>query len=170
MLTKVRLLRLYSGRSKGVNVATLTVLLLAVAAAKAPAQATLRGSQLSCDDPRLVRLFTPAAPQLGRYEVCSSTEPLDALAPPEWPRRRELALDAFGSAGTYDRWAVRRLYGSRTALVARGAVTDADEFVSTTMISPYPDPALERLLPGTLVIRFIVHEGARSGPASGVDR
>jgi hypothetical protein len=170
VLTKVRLPRLYSGRSKGVNVATLSVLLLAVAAAKPRAQATLRESVLSCDDPRLVRLFTPTAPQLGRYEVCSSTEPLEALAPPQWPRRRELALDAFGSAGTYDRWAVRRLYGSGTALVARGAVTNADEFVSMTLISPYPDPTLERLLPGTLVIRFIVYEGARTGRGGRVDR
>jgi hypothetical protein len=169
VLTKLRLPRLYSARSKGVNVATLATLLFALVAADTPGQAPLR-SQLTCEDTRLARLFTPIVPQLGRYEVCTSTQPLDALAPPDWPRRRELPLDAFGSAGTYDRWAVRRLYGSATALVARGSVRHSDEFASITMISPHPDPALERLLPGTLVIRFIVHEGARNGLAGQVAR
>jgi hypothetical protein len=134
------------------------------------AQAALPEARLVCDNQPLIRMFTPVHPQLGRYEVCTTAEPLDLLAPREWSRRRELPLDAFGSAGTYDRWAVRRLYGSTTATVARGWARRGGEFMSIMMISPYPDPALEQLLSGTLIIRFIVSEGERSGAAGPVDR
>jgi hypothetical protein len=65
-------------------------------------------------------------------------------------------LDAFGSGGAYDRSAVSRLYGGRLASVARGWFRDGERFESVTFVSPYPDATLSRLLPGTLIIRFII--------------
>jgi hypothetical protein len=106
-----------------VMIYALPLILLAAAAGGAP---------VSCD-PVLAAMFTPVRPHVGRYEVCTASEPLgeasDALE----------ALDAFGAAGTYDRARLARLYGTR--------------------ISPYPDATLSRLLPGTLEIRFILSSG-----------
>jgi hypothetical protein len=66
------------------------------------------------------------------------------------------ALDAFGSAGSYDRFAVARLYGGTRANVAHGWREDDGRFESVTLISPYPDASLSRLLPGTMVIRLSI--------------
>ncbi|HKB12199.1 MAG TPA: hypothetical protein VKD69_16170, partial [Vicinamibacterales bacterium] len=75
----------------------LTLILLAAAGAVDAPQAC---------DPVYAALFTPIRPHFGRYEVCTSPDPLDeagteALEP----------LDAFGSAGAYDRAKLARLYG-----------------------------------------------------------
>ncbi len=66
------------------------------------------------------------------------------------------ALDALGMAGTYDRSQLARLYGGARARVVRGWRQDGDRFISTTLISPYPDAALSHLNRGTMEIRFIV--------------
>ena len=105
----------------------------------------------SCD-PRLVALFTPPQPRLGRYEVCASDAPLQGV---NGGRIEALeALDAFGTAGTYDRPALSRLYGGTRVLVARGWTRTGNRFESITRVSPYPDASLTRLLPGTLEIRW----------------
>jgi hypothetical protein len=109
----------------------------------------------SCD-PRFATLFTPAHPQLGRYEVCTSTRPLDALVRNGWPIEPTAPTDAFGAAGAYDRAALARLYGGRRPLVARGWIQGNGTFESVTLVSPYPDPSLTHLEPGTLIIRFII--------------
>jgi hypothetical protein len=112
-------------------------------------------------DPVLARLFTPAAPLVGRYEVCTSAASLDdelarstgagvAYAPAELVD----ALDAFGLAGSYDRSRMARLFRGARPRVARGYRDDGDRFESVTLISPYPDAALSSLRPGTLRIRF----------------
>jgi hypothetical protein len=45
------------------------------------------------------------------------------------------------------------VYGARRARVARGPrVVDGRVVESWTLISPYPDPGLQRLEPGTLLI------------------
>jgi hypothetical protein len=111
--------------------------------------AALRPAALECvPAPPLAALFTPPRPELGRYEACTSDAQLegdaDALE----------ALDAFGSAGPYDRAAVQRLYGGTRVRVQRTWTATADEFVSTTRLSPYPDAALTRLQSGTLEIRW----------------
>jgi hypothetical protein len=104
-------------------------------------------------DPALAALFTPARPEVGRYEVCTSAAPLegdvDSLEP----------LDAFGAAGSYDRAALQRLYGGTRVRVQRSWTATADEFVSTTRLSPYPDASLTHLQPGTMEIRFILTRG-----------
>jgi hypothetical protein len=112
-------------------------------------------------DPSLTALFTPPRPELGRYEVCTtsesieqalaegkSAEPRDAIEPLE-------ALDAFGTAGTYDRAALARLYRGTRVRVARRWQQRDNQFVSETLLSPYPDPTLTKLNPGTMVIRWI---------------
>jgi len=102
-------------------------------------------------DPALTALFTPLRPQLGRYEVCTSDTPLDAEAESLEP------LDAFGAAGAFDRARLARLYGSVRVRVARSWRRTADGgFESITRLSPYPDAALTRLLPGTMEIRWVL--------------
>jgi hypothetical protein len=120
-------------------------------------------------DPLLAALFTPPRPQLGRYEVCTTSEPIEAASAADRtagpPVRIEAleALDAFGAAGPYNRAALARLYGGTRVWVARRWRQRGAEFVSETLLSPYPDAALTHLNPGTMVIRFTVdrevHEG-----------
>jgi hypothetical protein len=104
----------------------------------------------TCGDPALLALFTPARPLLGRYEVCTTDTPLvgeaEALEP----------LDAFGQAGSYDRARLQRLYGGTRVRVVRSWRVEGETIISTTRLSPYPDPTLSRLMPGTLEIRFSI--------------
>jgi hypothetical protein len=111
---------------------------------------------LSCD-PALTALFTPPRPGLGRYEVCTTTNPLVEVAaagPRFGPIEVLEPFDAFGAAGPYDRAALARLYAGTRVRVARGWMADVDRFESVTLLSPYPDATLTRLLPGTMVIRW----------------
>ena len=111
-------------------------------------------------DPALAALFTPRQPQLGRYEVCTTSDPLEvtagALAKADWKLETMAPLDAFGAAGSYDKSALARLYGGRRASVAHGWIQENGHFESLTLISPYPDGSLSRLIPGTLIIRLII--------------
>jgi len=99
-------------------------------------------------DPALTALFTPVRPQLGRFEVCTTDDPLEGDAEALEP------LDAFGAAGPYDRAALQRLYGGTRVRVQRSWSATVDAFVSTTRLSPYPNAALTQLLGGTLEIRW----------------
>src|SRR5919198_551780 len=78
-------------------------------------------------DPSLVPLFTPPRPEMGQYEVCTRPEPLEkviAQAGAEGAHFGEIEalepLEAFGSAGAYNRFAVARLYGGTRVRVAHG--------------------------------------------------
>ena len=104
-------------------------------------------------DPALTALFTPLRPELGRYEVCTTDEPLEGDA------EAVEALDAFGAAGSYDRAKLQRLYGGTRVRVARTWTANATEFVSTTRLSPYPDATLTHLHAGTMEIRFVIRRG-----------
>ena len=107
-------------------------------------------------------LFTPSHVPKGRYRTWVSDRPLDELlnglrtedAPPgAWRPEGVAPADAFGRSGRYDRWKVARLYRATLARVARGPHMDRGELAETwTLISPYPDPSLQRLHPGTLLI------------------
>lgn len=129
----------------------------------------LLGPPKTCD-PALERLFTPARARYGRYEVCTTPESLEKtasglagahLAEPE----RLEALDVFGASGSYDRAALARLYGGQRATVVRAWRDVENAFESLTLISPYPDPSLTRLDPGTMIVRWILPSG-RAASAS----
>jgi hypothetical protein len=114
---------------------------------------------LACD-PLLTALFTPARPNMGHYQICTTAEPVEVLAaqradgPHYGPSELVEPLDAFGAAGTYDRAALARLYAGKRVRVARGWVEYPDRFESVTLLSPYPDATLSRLLPGTMVVTW----------------
>jgi hypothetical protein len=109
-------------------------------------------------DPALAALWTPAHPQLGRYEVCTSPRALAEIADAGWKVEATPPLDAFGDAGSFSRAAVARLYGGIWPSVARGWIEENGRFVSITLVSPYPDRNLGALEPGTLIIRYFVFE------------
>jgi len=154
--------------------ATYVSMILAVAGAIQAAPAPAAALAATCDA-ALTALFTPPKPVLGRYEVCTTSAPFDevlAAGGAHYAAVEALApLDAFGAAGPYDRSLVARLYGGVRAKVVHGWSQTGDRFVSTTLISPYPDPTLTRLLPGTMEIRWtssapVVHEWARVSSAN----
>ena len=109
----------------------------------------------SCD-PALARLFAPAHPRLGRYQVCVTSAALETLVDADWSIEGASPLDAFGSAGAYDRSRLLRLYAGHRARVAHGWRQTGGEFESLTLVSPYPDVTLMHLAPGTLIIRHIL--------------
>jgi hypothetical protein len=120
-------------------------------------------------DPALTALFTPLRPAVGRYDVCTTDQPLERVTTdtaeepggPGAPGRPHYApselldpLDAFGAAGSYSRAALARLYNGQRVRVARGWVDRDGRFESITLLSPYPDATLTKLVPGTMVIRW----------------
>ena len=128
-------------------------------AGAAPATGTWRAA------PAYLALFTQAATHPDAYETYTSLQSIEAvlrelaadtslLRPPgAWTAQRTAALDAFGRNGTYNRWTLARLYGATRAGVARGPRGSSTRVTeSWTLISPYPDPSLSRLEPGTLLI------------------
>ncbi|MGE5358927.1 MAG: hypothetical protein ACM3NQ_07885 [Bacteroidales bacterium] len=135
-------------------------------------------------DSTLTRTFTPRAAPAGSYRVYVSSSPLPKVAEqlrgsspdrtsPGWDVQEMDPLDAFGNAGPYDQTSVARLYVGRRARVARGPlVQDGRVTASIWLISPYPDPSLSRLEPGTLIIEFRVPGPTKSevrSPKSEVD-
>jgi hypothetical protein len=112
-------------------------------------------------DPTLTRLFSPAAPILGRYEVCTTAAPI-----PEDRGEALEALDAFGTGGTYRRSALARVYGGRRVRVERGWTRTAQQFQSVTRLSPYPNASLSRLKSGTMEIRFTLAPAAAGASRS----
>jgi hypothetical protein len=121
--------------------------------------AYLLAAALVCD-PALTTLFTPARPALGRYEVCTTTDSLEEVAANPGgthfsPSELLDPVDGFGGAGPYNRAALVRLFGGKRVRVAHGWAQFGDQFESITLLSPYPDAAFTRLLPGTMVIRWI---------------
>jgi hypothetical protein len=127
--------------------------------------AYLLAALLGCEPaPRLAAAFTPRRPLVGRYDVCTTGEPIAAVVSTLAGVTIETVepFDAFGGAGPYDRFAVARLYLGVRPHVAHSWIPHDTELESDTFISPYPDPTFTRLLPGTLVIRFFVpHDLAR---------
>jgi hypothetical protein len=138
---------------KAVRVLWATGAALAVLSAAAGTQDD-RQLRSSCDAVWRA-LFTPPHPVLGRYEACVDARPISDLAGTEWTIETANTLDAFGRAGLYDRSALARLYGGLRPTVARRWSQTPDAFESLTLIFPSPDAALTRLVPSTLVIRWI---------------
>ena len=120
-------------------------------------------------DPLLGALFTPPRSELGRYEVCTTSADLEAVAAEAATGGQEVpiepleALDAFGAAGPYNRAALARLYGGTRVRVVRRWHQRGNQFTSETLLSPYPDATLTRLNSGTMVIRFTLDREPREG-------
>ena len=140
----------------------LTALLVLLALGRAASPPAGEGWRAA---PEYLPLVAPARPRGAAYTAYVSPHGLDAVleqlrdssvllrSPGAWEPRALLPADAFGQTGRYDRWKMARLYGSRRPRVARGpAVGDAGGGESWTLVSPYPDPTLQRLEPGTLLI------------------
>jgi hypothetical protein len=110
-------------------------------------------------DPYLAALFVPARSHLGRYEVCTTAASPAASFSQGFstgdPERLE-ALEAFGTAGSYDRARLAQLYGGRRIEVVRGWRAREGRFESMTALSPYPDPSFSRINPGTLLVRWTI--------------
>jgi hypothetical protein len=116
-------------------------------------------------DPVLTRLFTPAHPTEGHYEVCTVSESIEALAgpgarsAPDWPPFSPTealeSLEAFG-AGSYHRSALARLFGGTRVRVARGWIDRPDRFEAFTLLSPYADATLTHLRAGTMIIHLVI--------------
>jgi hypothetical protein len=109
---------------------------------------------MACDT-AAARAFAPPHPQLGRFEVCTTPDALEKVNTLGWPVDQVVPLDAFGTGGLYNRAGLSRLYGGRRVRVARGWTLVGSMFESLTLISPYPDPRLTELHPGTLIIRWV---------------
>ena len=116
--------------------------------------------------PSHARIFAPPA-HAERYRAFISRRPLDELlaglaalpseAPPgAWDAETLPPLDAFGTSGSYDRFALVRLYTGRPVRVARGPRASQSGLETWTLISPYPDARLAALEPGTLLLVFDV--------------
>lgn len=140
----------------------------AIACLIAPTAAQRPAPPPGANAPAYVDLFA-ARPFASAYRAYVSPLPLETVlrtldadatavrTPGAWEPRREGPLDAFGRSGSYNRSRLARLYGSGTVSVARGARATSGRITeSWTLVSPYPDPSLERLEPGTLVLILTV--------------
>ena len=127
--------------------------------------AAAQGAPLWRDAPEYIARFAPVGPRAAAFRMYESADDLDTVlrqlagdptllrSPGAWEVRALAPTDAFGLAGPYDRAKVTRLYGSERARVARGArVQEGRVTEAWTLISPYPDAALQRLVRGTLLV------------------
>jgi hypothetical protein len=116
-------------------------------------------------DVALARQFTPLHAPPGMYDVFVADEPLDRMlmrferlaggagVEGAWVAAPVDIWEAFGTVGLYNRARLAQLYGARRPHVARGPVIRSGVTVATvTLISPHPDAALTRLVPGTMVV------------------
>ena len=141
---------------------------IATAQSECPPLAYAGSHAFSCRfDATLTRMFTPRAVPSGTYRVYVTDARIEqavagfrAVASSShvegaWVAHVMDPLDAYGDSGLYDRAKVARLYVGVRAQVARGPVVDHGRTVaSITLVSPYPNVALTRLQPGTLIIEF----------------
>ncbi len=103
----------------------------------------------------------------GTYVVYTSSEPIETLtaklsaldptpAPGAWKPSRPEAHVAFGQEGRYDRARLARLFNGTRVSVVRGSLVEDGKRVAYTLVSPFPDATLSRIVEGTMVIEFRV--------------
>ena len=123
--------------------------------------------RLGTPDEALTRLFTPLAVPAGTYVVYTSGEGIEPLAarlreldplpaPGAWTPTRPEAHGAFGQEGVYDRARLARLFNGKRVTVVRGSLLRDGQRLAYTLVSPYPDATLSRIVDGTMVIEFRV--------------
>jgi hypothetical protein len=143
-----------------IGIVLLTALIRAALALPRPEFAILADAH---DAPSLARLFLPPAAPPNAYALYISdrsiwilAEQLGALDPhpveQAWHVQDTNAFDGFGAEGRYDRVRLARLFLGHRLRVARGSLTAAGVLRAYTLLSPYPDRTLTRLMPGTMVI------------------
>ncbi len=150
------------------DVRVLTLLLIALVPPVAATDVTWRPA------PMLAEQFLPPGPLRERYELSVSEAAIDACIAVEangiestsFRRERVAPTDGFGTIGGYDRAALAKLFGARRVTVARGPrLVDGRVVASVTLLSPYPDPTLTRLRPGTLrIVTRLVPAAPASSP------
>lgn len=75
------------------------------------------------------------------------------MADSRWKVESASILDVFDGAAMYDRSRLARLYGGKSARVARGPVARDGRVVAVVLlVSPYPEADLRGVNPGTLVM------------------
>jgi hypothetical protein len=122
---------------------------------------------LGTPDAALTRLFTPLSVPPGMYLVYRSSEAIETLtarlraldpapAAGAWESTRPEAHGAFGQEGPYDRDRLARLFNGKRVTLVRGSLVHQRQHVAYTLISPYPDATLSRIMEGTMVIEFRV--------------
>ena len=137
-----------------------------------PGPATERGATsldvLGRQSRELETLFAPVGAPEQMYDVYESAAPIERIAqtlrardvapaPGAWNLQRLGVGDAFGAEGSYNRVRMALLVGGRRLTVVRGSLRTGDGALTAfTLISPYPDPQLHELRPGTMTIVFHV--------------
>jgi hypothetical protein len=128
----------------------------------APVNEVLGGLEGWRESPAHVRLLAPEA-HASQYRAFVSPDPLDVVltairahahepVPGAWTVEALGPLDAYGPDGGYTPFALSRLYTAGPVQVARGPHTSTQGDETWTLTSPYPDPALAGLSPGTLLL------------------
>ncbi len=131
-------------------------------------------------DPILTWLFTPGNVPKDAYRVWVTDAPVDQVvrafkpgAPPPdtqgaWVLRRMDPLDAYGTAGPYDRAKLARLYVGVRPRVTHGPIVERGHTVASIMlVSPYPNASLSRLEAGTLIMEFRMPPGVAPQTTTG---
>jgi hypothetical protein len=122
---------------------------------------------LGTRDRALERQFTPIAARDGAYvistvetsitELAAELKSLDgAPTPGAWQVAHAEAHEAFGQAGLYDRFQLAELFGGQRLSVVRGSLVSGGYRTAYTLISPYPDGTLSRIVHGTMVIQVSI--------------
>jgi len=138
-----------------------------MAAALMASVATAASVPLGTPDPALTRLFTPFSVPPGTYLVFRSSETVETLtarlraldpAPARgaWEPTRPEAHGAFGQEGPYDRDRLARLFNGKRVTLVRGSLVRQGQRFAYTLVSPYPDATISRIIEGTMTIEFRV--------------
>jgi hypothetical protein len=152
--------RLSSPRGK-YNPAFRAIFAAFVAAVGVAAAGAAQPAPLWRDAPEHLAAFGPAGARRSLYRAFVAAGDLDTVlrhldlgsgSLDGWTPTPVAPADAFGQAGTYDRSALARVYGSLRPRVARGITVVEGRQEYWTLISPHPDAALRRLEKGTLLL------------------
>jgi len=130
----------------------------------------LRSAEAWREAPEYLDLFAPRAHRQAYRAYVSPlglddtlrlllADPAVEHPPGAWMPQSLTPFDAFGQTGSYNRWKLAGLYGNRRARVARGPRVDGGRAESWMLVAPYPDPALQRLEPGTLILVLQIPPG-----------
>lgn len=113
--------------------------------------------------PAHVSLFAPPS-RAGQFSFLTTTETIETAAAhyratypsPDrrsWVIQKISPLQVFDTAAQYDRAALARLYGGENPRIARGPIIENGAVTQVVLLlSPYPEPDLKHLNPGTLIM------------------